>query len=155
MSEPDDRPTVRSTFTAGWTRPSTGAPAGRRLAGHAAGTSCASATRVVGLIILVVPRRDRRVRRPDRPVSPPDQVLIGVERRRQEVVAAVHPCPRLPGRAAQHLMGTDSNVRDEFSRVIHGARVSLFVGFATVGFAILIGALIGLVAGYAGGWIDN
>jgi ABC-type dipeptide/oligopeptide/nickel transport system permease subunit len=52
-------------------------------------------------------------------------------------------------------MGTDSNVRDEFNRVLHGARVSLFVGFGTVGFAILIGTLIGLVAGFAGGWADN
>ena len=52
-------------------------------------------------------------------------------------------------------MGTDSNIRDEFSRVLHGARVSLFVGFATVGFAIVVGGLIGLVAGYAGGWLGN
>ena len=68
------------------------------------------------------------------------------------------PCIHLlgcPETRPEHLMGTDSNVRDEFSRVVHGARVSLFVGFATVGFAILIGAFIGLVAGYAGGWADN
>jgi len=68
------------------------------------------------------------------------------------------PCIHLlgcPESRPEHLMGTDSNVRDEFSRVVHGARISLFVGFATVGFAILIGSLIGLVAGYAGGWADN
>jgi ABC-type dipeptide/oligopeptide/nickel transport system permease subunit len=68
------------------------------------------------------------------------------------------PCIHLLGcdlNRPEHVMGTDSNVRDEFSRVVHGARISLFVGFATVGFAIVVGALIGLVAGYAGGWADN
>jgi len=52
-------------------------------------------------------------------------------------------------------MGLDGNVRDEFSRVVHGARVSLQVGFITVGFAILIGALLGAIAGYASGGADN
>ena len=68
------------------------------------------------------------------------------------------PCIHVLGCNAsepEHVMGTDSNVRDEFSRVVHGARISLFVGFATVGFAIIVGAAIGLVAGYAGGWTDN
>lgn len=55
----------------------------------------------------------------------------------------------------QHLFGLDGNVRDLFSRVLHGARVSLPLGFTTVLLAILIGALIGSVAGYVGGWVDN
>jgi peptide/nickel transport system permease protein len=68
------------------------------------------------------------------------------------------PCIHLFGCAAnlpQHLMGLDSNLRDEFSRVVFGARVSLPMGFLTVGFAIVIGTLIGAVAGFAGGWTDN
>lgn len=86
---------------------------------------------------------------------PPDQVLIGVE---PGVTKSSPPCIHLlgcPASQPEHLMGTDSNVRDEFSRVVHGTRVSLFVGFVTVGFAIVIGTLLGLVAGYAGGWTDN
>ena len=66
------------------------------------------------------------------------------------------PCVSLLGcTGPQHLMGLDSNLRDEFSRVIFGARVSLPMGFLTVGFAIVIGTLVGAVAGFAGGWLDN
>ena len=66
---------------------------------------------------------------------------------------SIHRASRPPVRSwlkcnKSYTAGTDSNVRDEFSRVIHGARVSLFVGFVTVGFAIVIGALIGLIAGF-------
>lgn len=74
---------------------------------------------------------------------------------------------RLPGRAPcvhllgcpleepQHLMGLDLNARDLFSRVLYGTRVSLVVGFSSVTFSIIVGTILGLVAGYAGGWIDN
>jgi ABC-type dipeptide/oligopeptide/nickel transport system permease subunit len=47
-------------------------------------------------------------------------------------------------------MGIDSNVRDEFSRVVYGAQYSLVIGFTAVTFAILIGTVLGAVAGLGG-----
>ena len=52
-------------------------------------------------------------------------------------------------------MGIDGNVRDEFSRIIYGSRYSLMIGFTTVGFAIVIGSMLGAIGGFVGGWIDN
>jgi peptide/nickel transport system permease protein len=54
-----------------------------------------------------------------------------------------------------HPLGTDELGRDVLSRMIYGARVSLSVGFIAVGIAILIGTLIGSIAGYYGGRIDS
>jgi len=54
-----------------------------------------------------------------------------------------------------HLLGTDHLGRDVFSRVIYGARVSLLVGFAAVVVGGLIGASLGLLAGFRGGWTDS
>src|SRR5688572_2570646 len=53
-----------------------------------------------------------------------------------------------------HLLGTDHLGRDVLSRMLWGARVSLMVGFAAVGVGGLVGALLGTVAGYRGGWAD-
>jgi len=53
-----------------------------------------------------------------------------------------------------HLFGTDQLGRDVLSRMIWGARISLKVGFVATGVAIIIGTLLGAVAGYYGGWID-
>jgi ABC-type dipeptide/oligopeptide/nickel transport system permease subunit len=52
-------------------------------------------------------------------------------------------------------MGTDGNLRDEFSRMLFGARLSLIIGLSTVSFAIVIGTVLGALGGYFGGWIDN
>ncbi len=84
----------------------------------------------------------------------PLQVLIGIEPIKKRQAPCIHllGCPT---DQPQHLMGVDGNVRDQFSRVLFGARWSLIIGFTTVGFAIVIGTTLGAVAGYAGGQIDN
>ena len=68
------------------------------------------------------------------------------------------PCIHLLGCAAdrpQFVMGLDENTRDVFTRVLHGARLSLLVGVSTVSLAIVVGTLIGAFAGFLGGWVDN
>ena len=57
--------------------------------------------------------------------------------------------------SGEHLLGLDETGRDILSRIIHGARASLQVGLGSVSFAILIGALLGAVAGFVGRWVDN
>jgi len=57
--------------------------------------------------------------------------------------------------SASHLCGTDQLGRDVLSRMIWGARISLKVGFVATGIAILIGTILGAVAGFYGRWIDG
>ena len=84
----------------------------------------------------------------------PNEILIGKE----DVSRYESPCVHLfgcDGDKPQHIMGIDGNVRDQFSRVIYGSRVSLTLGFFTVTLALLVGSSLGAVAGYRGGWVDN
>jgi peptide/nickel transport system permease protein len=53
-----------------------------------------------------------------------------------------------------HPMGSDQLGRDQLSRIMYGARVSLVVGFLATGVAIVAGTLVGAIAGYAGRWVD-
>jgi ABC-type dipeptide/oligopeptide/nickel transport system permease subunit len=84
----------------------------------------------------------------------PLQVLIGVEPVKQRQAPCVHllGCPQ---DKPEHIAGIDGNVRDEFSRLLYGTRVSLWIGLSTVTFAIIIGTILGALSGYFGGWIDN
>jgi len=84
----------------------------------------------------------------------PEEVLIGKE----DIKKRSDPCIHLfgcPEDQPQHILGTDGNVRDVFSRIVFGTRISLFIGFSTVGFAIIVGTLLGAIGGYIGGWVDN
>jgi peptide/nickel transport system permease protein len=64
------------------------------------------------------------------------------------------PAQLLPP-SAQHPLGTDELGRDTLSRILLGAHVSLLIGFVAVGISIAIGAIIGSVSGYFGGWVDT
>jgi peptide/nickel transport system permease protein len=67
------------------------------------------------------------------------------------IADAAHTFAR-PG--AEHWLGTDSMGRDMFSRIVHGARVSLIVGVASTLLGSALGGVIGLLSGYAGGRLD-
>lgn len=62
---------------------------------------------------------------------------------------------RLQRPSSHHWLGTDDLGRDVFSRIVHGGRISLMLGFVSVGIGLTIGGLIGITAAYYGGWWDS
>jgi peptide/nickel transport system permease protein len=86
---------------------------------------------VVTLIVLLAP-----VLSPDDPIVPVGQPLAS------------------PGTSG-YLLGSDSIGRDILSRVLFGMRASWFAALAVIAIGVLVGGVIGLIAGAAGGWIDN
>jgi peptide/nickel transport system permease protein len=75
------------------------------------------------------------------------------------VIAPYDPLDRIPGAvykppSLEHLMGTDKQAHDVFSRVLYGARISLFVGVVSVLMGLTMGGTIGAIAGAFGGKVD-
>ncbi len=62
---------------------------------------------------------------------------------------------RLIGVSSKHWFGTDSTGRDIFNRIIYGGQISLFIGFLAVSLEVSLGALLGGIAAYFGGWVDS
>lgn len=69
----------------------------------------------------------------------------------QNLMMALTP----PQPAGPHLLGTDHVGRDLLSRIIYGARVSLLIAIAVVGFSGIVGVVLGVVSGYFGRWVDS
>src|SRR4051794_885496 len=67
---------------------------------------------------------------------------------------SVDSAHRLASPDARHWLGTDSFGRDVWSRIVHGARISLAVGIGSTALGASIGVLIGLASGYLSGWVD-
>jgi dipeptide transport system permease protein len=73
----------------------------------------------------------------------------------QERTMLLLPPAWFDGGNSSYLLGTDAVGRDILSRLIYGSRFSLFIGLVVVSVSVVSGVLIGLIAGYFGGWIDT
>ena len=62
---------------------------------------------------------------------------------------------RLEGPSSEHWLGTDATGKDVFSRLVYGARISMYVGFGAVALSTVFATLIGVLSGYFGGWFDT
>lgn len=104
---------------------------------------------ILGIFLFVVVFADQ--------IAPfdPRQSMLGVE---DGVIKQAPPCVHLlgcPVDRPEHIFGIDTNFQDVFSRVVIGSRISIGIGFAAIGLAIVAGGIIGAVAGYVGGRTDN
>ena len=73
----------------------------------------------------------------------------------QNLSARFVPPAWMEGGSTAHLLGTDENGRDYFSRLILGTRISMMIGISTVVVSGLIGTTLGMLGGYFGGWVDR
>jgi peptide/nickel transport system permease protein len=91
--------------------------------------------------------------------------LLNVEFKKLENARAVYPpiayrpsninlLEPLEPPSAKHWFGTDKLGRDVMAGIIHGSRISLSIGFVAVGIAVVIGVMLGAIAGYFGSWVD-
>lgn len=67
----------------------------------------------------------------------------------------INPRDRFQGASWNHLLGTDQLGRDLFSRVLHGGRIALSVALFSTAASLMIGIVLGLIAGYGPRWLDN
>ena len=71
-----------------------------------------------------------------------------------DLMDAFNPPAFMEEGSLAHPIGTDDQGRDVLSAIMYGARMSLFVGVSATAFALMLGVLLGLLAGYAGGTVD-
>ncbi|MEM9684909.1 MAG: ABC transporter permease [Pseudomonadota bacterium] len=72
----------------------------------------------------------------------------------QDILERLTPPVFLEGGSWEHWLGTDQLGRDVYSRIVYGARISLTIGISAVLVSAAIGCVLGLLAGFFGGWID-
>jgi len=88
------------------------------------------------------------------PYEPTEVLLNSAEGERKLEKPCIHIFGCDEGEV-QHIMGLDENGRDEFSRVVHGSRISLLAGATAVVLAVCVGTLIGLISGFYSRRLDN
>jgi peptide/nickel transport system permease protein len=77
--------------------------------------------------------------------------LLAYSPHEEDLEVASPPAP--PG--GRHLLGTDIQRRDYLSRLLHGAKISIAVGLTAEAIALLIGMVVGALAGFYGGWVES
>ncbi|MBC7092790.1 ABC transporter permease [Candidatus Bipolaricaulota bacterium] len=74
---------------------------------------------------------------------------------RGELVHRLRPPGWSPGGSWRHPLGTDNLGRDILSRILYGGRVSISLGLVVITLCTVVGVALGLISGYAGGWVDT
>ncbi|PLS82511.1 MAG: ABC transporter permease [Chloroflexi bacterium] len=88
------------------------------------------------------------------PLLAPHNPVVQVPKNGLRAPVWVSDSPGLPP-VPQHTFGTDTLGRDQLSKLLYGARVSMIVGLVPTIFVVIIGVFLGLISGFSGGWLDN